>query len=184
MEIVDIFVVVNDALASVQYDSYKIHEFDRVFEFLNDPEQLFGFFEENQIDLQNGFYVNISIKDALKRTRKEAQELEDKILELAESGIKHSNDSLSTLFEPLSANEINYQGLERDKAYGLSKKSWIRIYAIRVDLNKFVISGGTIKLTKKMQGRQHTELELEKLDKTKKYLEEAEIEIDDFFTNK
>jgi len=184
MKIIDIFAIVNEALASVHYDAYKTHEFDRVFEFFNDPDELWEFFEANQSDLESGFYGKITIQEALKRTRKEAQELEDTILELAESGFENPSETLSTLFEPLSENEINHQGLERDKAYGLSKNSWIRIYAIRVALNKFVVSGGAIKLTKKMQGRPHTEKELEKLDITKKYLEEAEIDIDDFFTTK
>ncbi|MGY6520505.1 MAG: hypothetical protein ACXIUD_02180 [Mongoliitalea sp.] len=184
MKIVDIFAIVKGALASVQYDSYETHEFERVFDFFNDPVELFEFFEANQIDLQSGFYGNISIKEALNRTRKEAQELEEKILELAEGGVENPRETLSTLFEPLSDNEIDHRGFERDKAYGLSRKSWIRVYAIRVDLNKFVVSGGTIKLTKKMHGRAHTEQELEKLDITKKYLEEAEIDIDDFFTTK
>jgi hypothetical protein len=48
----------------------------------------------------------------------------------------------------------------------------LRLYAIRVAPNLFVITGGTIKLTHRMEEREHTHVELEKLEKVKRYLAE------------
>lgn len=66
--------------------------------------------------------------------------------------------------------------LERDKGKGLVKNNWLRLYAIRIDKNFFVVSGGAIKLTKKMGDRNHTQLELDKLDLTKKYCQDGSDE--------
>ena len=48
--------------------------------------------------------------------------------------------------------------------------SWLRIYAIRLEPNVYVVTGGAIKLTQRMQDKEHTSLELEKLNKCKEFL--------------
>lgn len=48
--------------------------------------------------------------------------------------------------------------------------SWLRIYAIRIDPNVYIVTGGAIKLTAKMQDREHTQIELEKLNKCRNFL--------------
>ena len=60
-------------------------------------------------------------------------------------------------------------------------KSWLRIYAIRISANIFVVSGSAIKLTLEMRDREHTKQELEKLKKTAQYLKnEGFIDDDDY----
>lgn len=71
-----------------------------------------------------------------------------------------------------------------NKAKGLNKPSWLRIYAIRLDANLFVVSGGAIKLTETMNERAHLIQELRKLELTKAYLldeEQADLEIFELF---
>lgn len=51
-----------------------------------------------------------------------------------------------------------------------AKRNWLRLYALRVDKNVYIITGGTIKLTQKMQDRKHTNIELGKIDRCRRYL--------------
>ncbi|PZQ91008.1 MAG: hypothetical protein DI548_02535, partial [Flavobacterium johnsoniae] len=90
-------------------------------------------------------------------------------------------ENLSDYFMPLTNNVIGE--LEKDKAKGLAKNSWLRIYAIRVDKNLFVICGGGIKLTKTMNEREHLQKELEKLEITRLYLLNEEDDELDFMTS-
>jgi hypothetical protein len=58
------------------------------------------------------------------------------------------------------------------------------LYAIRIDENCFVISGGAIKLTHLMKVRPHTQRELDKLDAAKSYLQKQGIFDEDSFFKK
>jgi len=62
-----------------------------------------------------------------------------------------------------------------DLAKQKSKRRWLRIYALRIDTNSYVITGGAIKLTHKMAGRLHTEKELIKLDTCRNYLKDQGV---------
>lgn len=48
--------------------------------------------------------------------------------------------------------------------------SWLRIYAIRLEANVYVVTGGAIKLTHLMQDKEHTAMELDKLNRCKAFL--------------
>ena len=48
--------------------------------------------------------------------------------------------------------------------------SWLRVYAIRLEPNVYVVTGGAIKLTRTMQEREHTMEQLEKLNRCKAYM--------------
>ena len=52
----------------------------------------------------------------------------------------------------------------------INHASWLRVYAIRIEKNVFVITGGAIKLTHTMQDRAHTQEELSKLNQCRQYL--------------
>jgi len=168
MEIINTFVVVEESLYAVQYDTEDINEFAKCFELWNDPVYLREFFEDNQEDLGNEFWNGITIDEAIIKTREDAKLFEQELLEIAELGKTEKLETLSTLFEPLSKGVI--EDYEKDKAKGIIRPSWLRIYAIRVDANLFVVSGGAIKLTRTMNDTEHLILELEKLEKTKQYL--------------
>ncbi len=153
---------------SVQFEGEPIHEFAKCFELWNDPIYLQEFFERNYQDLCNPFWNGITIEEAIIKTRRDARILEKELLYIAQTGKTERLETLSTIFEPLSKDVI--QELEKDKAKGLERNSWLRIYAIRVEANLFVVSGGAIKLTKTMNETKHLLLELEKLEVTKQFL--------------
>ncbi len=171
-----IFDIVKESLYSVRYDNEESDEFERLMNNWTDPEYLESFFETHKDDLESDFWGDISIEEAILRTRKEAIELERKLIDLAELGKSNRYETLSTLFKPLHDMTTSIDEFEENKAKG----GWLRIYAIRIDTNLFVISGGAIKLTRTMNEREHLLIELDKLELTKKFLqddENADLEI-------
>ncbi len=166
MEIVSIFA---DQLTSFRYGTDQPDEFSRLFSQWQDPEFLYEFFTEHAEDLQSGFFGAVSLQTAIRQTRDEARRLEAKLLQLA-SG---TPDNLDSIFEPLKLEEPIE--LTRSKAKGEKPKSWLRIFAIKLEANVYVVTGGTIKLTRSMQEREHTSLELKKFERCKAYLREQGI---------
>lgn len=181
MGIDDIFGIIDDCLFTVKFDDYEIDEMTRIFRQWNDPERLHQFFEEHLDDLQSGFFGSVSIEEAVEKTREQAKELNQRILQVAHEGQQTGNENLSQLFKPLSMSEERKRDFQKGKAYGINHNSWLRVYAIRINVNVFVICGGSIKLTPTMNDRQHLLQELDKLEITRKFLEEDEDYADYFF---
>lgn len=77
---------------------------------------------------------------------------------------------LNSLFHPLDNREADqiYE-LQKLKAKGAERKSYLRIYAVKYG-DEFVITGGTIKLTEYMGDRPHTKVEINKLDAVVEFL--------------
>lgn len=181
MEIVDIFAVVKNKLLSVQFEPNDCDEFTLAFRNWNDTEYLEDFFENNKTDLQSGFYGNISVEEAIFSTIEEAEVFEATIRRVAKIGKFKTQSSLQDLvFYPLHKNDQNYI-LQESKAYGTGNKSWLRMYAVRISPECFVVSGSAIKLTETMGEQNHTAIELSKLKITASYLKEnGLLEEDDF----
>lgn len=174
MKIINIFDIITESLYSVQYDTDDDHEFNKLFDMWTDAEYLEQFFETHKKDLENGIWGRMTIEKAILITRKEAIRLEDELLEVAESGKTNRYETLSTLFKPLHDKTTEIEAFEFNKAKGNNRRSWLRIYAIRIDSNLFVISGGAIKLTKTMNERAHLLEELKKLEITRRFLSDNE----------
>jgi hypothetical protein len=159
MKIITIFAHPKNKLYAFEYGE-EGDVFRLAFNNWNDVEYLEEFFEKNKNDLQSGFYGNITVEDAVIKTLKEGKNLENQFRKIAKNEKNHQLNDV--IFKPLSENEkLSFQ---KSKAYGTDDKSWLRIYAIRIDINTFIITGATIKLTPKMQDRQHTNQELNKLN--------------------
>lgn len=170
MKIDSIFAIIKNSLISIKYIENENDEFERIFDNWTDVEYLSNFFNEHNKDLQSGFYGKIRIEQAIERTIQEAEELEEIILEISESGKTNDYKALQTLFKPLDNNEYTLKDHQQSKAYGSEHKSWLRIYAIRIAKNTYVITGGAIKLTETMNDRVHLKEELKNLESVKEYL--------------
>lgn len=193
MKIVSTFAVVEESLYSVLFDTEvnavdddgaiisqeQLHEFRRLFDFWNDPIRLRAFFEEHEEDLKDDYWEGITIEEAIEKTRKEAKELEAILLEYAEAGKTIRLQNLSMLFKPLSDGKIEKE-FEKDKAKVDGKKKWIRLYAIRIDTNLFIVCGGAIKLRKTLNDRTYLLKELEKLKITRDSLLDEDSDVLDF----
>lgn len=167
MEIVRIFA---DCLYAIRYDSEEADEFERLFDQWQDIEYLEGFFEDNKQDLQHGFYGTFSIEEAVKATRNEARWLQQEFRKMARKTVSEQNRGLDALFKPLDNNQYRLIELIKSKTKGNRNRSWLRIYAIRVDANLYVVTGGAIKLTATMKERAHTQKELQKIERCREYL--------------
>jgi len=172
MNLIPIFPKENPRIFAVRYDDQSVDEFERLFDLWNDSEYLESFFYENQKDLCSGFNRCQSVDEAVRRTLEDVSRFEDHLLDLAESGDRDPSQALQALFEPLNNSEFRIINLQKSKAK-YWRSPWLRLYAIRIDVNCFVITGGAIKLTHKMNDREHTQFELEKLEKAKNYLIET-----------
>ena len=153
-------------LYAFKYPEEDKDEFARLFELWNDSEYLEEFFEINKSDLQSGYWRNRSVEDAIFDTIDYAQDFEDILIKLSDESESSQKDGLESIFSPLSNSQYKIQILDKSKA----KENWLRIYALRVERDIYIITGGAIKLTRTMQERVHTEKELHKIDKCRRFL--------------
>ena len=141
----------------------NVDEFERNFELWSNPLYLYDYFDKNQAYLKDKFWRDFSIEDAARITKQKALEFEELLAE--------NNSDIESLFQPLDNRIIHFTELNKGK----SKYYWLRLYAIKIDSNRFLITGGAIKLTNKMDDHESTRDELKKLEKTKNYLVELGV---------
>ena len=171
--------IVEESLYSIKFDEYEKDEFHRLFQLWNDSEYLKTFFKNHIEKLQNDFWKEISIAEAVRSTIKQAELLEQKLIEIAETGKTDRYETLSTLFKPLHDSTTRIESFEMNKAKSNLYENWLRIYAIRIDTNFFVVSGGAIKLTRTMNEVDYLLEELKKMEIVKAFLTDDE-NADDF----
>lgn len=113
-------------------------------------------------------YFGIPTVDrAIQRTIKDSNYFEEILLDV------DSLTDLETIFEPIGQIDSAHCILVKNKAKRKEKinyESWLRVYAIKVDIGCYVITGGAIKLTEKMYESDDTKEELLKLEKCRNYL--------------
>lgn len=123
-------------------------------------------FLDNIEDLKSYFHIE-RIDEAISDTFEDAEALQELVLEIP------FTENLDELFRPLDITDDRSRELTREKARKWNRSrhaSWLRIYAIRLEPNVYIVTGGAIKLTRTMQEREHTLIELEKLRRCKEYL--------------
>lgn len=155
-----------DHLWAVKYPEKETDELTLLFRNWSNFNYLLDFFLSNLDDLNHFFHIQ-RIEDAIKDTVADAESLQKLILDLPYT------EHLDGLFHPLSITDDRAKELTREKARNWNRiqhASWVRIYAIRIEKDVFLITGGAIKLTPSMQDRPHTQLELDKLNKCKEFL--------------
>ena len=110
------------------------------------------FFLDNFEDLKNHFRVE-RIDQAINDTFEDAEALQELVLDFPYT------EQLDGLFKTLSVADTHGRELSREKARNWDRvrhASWLRIYALRLEPNVYVVTGGAIKLTRTMQEREHT----------------------------
>lgn len=164
----------DEKLWAVRFEGEINNEFIKLFYNWNDAMWLRTFFKENINDLSAYFKIT-DINQAVKDTIEDSKRLRCIIMDIS------PETDLSKLFRPLDNNQASDTMLQKEKArlkreFGHS--SWLRLYAIKLTAEVYIITGGAIKLTATMQEREHTRKELAKIDKVRRYLLEEGI-IDD-----
>jgi len=180
MEIIEIY---SNHLYAMQYKNGEENEFDRLFDDWNDMEKVVSFMEQNKIFLSNKVIwgIELNTEDASKRVRIEAEELEDLFDLLYDNTIKGKKPDFDSHFRELKGKyiyELNYVPM---KSYGVANPSMLRIYAIKLNTNLYIVTGGGIKLSDTIQNspglKDHV---IQNIDRTRQFLKTNGIqEIED-----
>ena len=156
MKIIDIFA--NRKLYAFQYDGEHDHELDRLLDLWNDPMYLHAFIKKNVKDVPVDKGAYRVFNEILNNTG----ELEDILDEIATDG----NRQFEEFFSPLYNQEYKVVELSMQKG----RKNYLRLYALKIDDNCFLITGGAIKFTHLMEERPHTLEELNKINRCRDFL--------------
>lgn len=153
-------------LFAFHYKDEEDNELYRLLDLWNDPEYLQNYFIENEKFIINNPKLNISSETQFIDTVIDNAQDTDEILEELSK-----NQNLEEFFIELSNTQPLYEILSKRKG----RKNILRIYAIKIDENCFVITGGAIKITDTMQQHKTTTNELKKLKKCKAFLLEHDV---------
>ena len=155
MEIIRIFA---ENLFSFKFENEVLNEYERFLEMWNDPEYLVGFAERNK-----SYLKGCSLEEFVERVL-------DDVLTL-EHSLKQYAKSLNMFFQPLDNTEIRARLLSLQKR----RCRYLRLYAIKIDDDMFVVTGGAIKLTRMMSEHPDTIVELNKMNRCKEYLKDMGV---------
>lgn len=168
------FIIPGKLAAFIYKQDNGIDILHKVLSEWQDVEYVFNFYEENQKTIEDGPITpyGYSFEDFSEEIMFDLEQLEDFIKSLKDDDVELDNS-----FAPLSKDE------EEIKVLPLRKRrcKWLRIYAIRVDENLYVITGGAIKITKTMQEHKDTKNELAQLNYSRDWLKYHGIETDEVF---
>jgi len=170
MEIVRIFAARNELFA-VHYSNEKHDELKRLLLLWNDVSYLNQFLIQNKSDIPKGKTITQLVRQIIDN----ANEIDDTLYNL----ILDESMNIDSFFKPLNNNE--YKILELWKQKG--RNNYLRIYALRIDTNCYLITGGAIKFTRIMDDRPHTKKELNKIEKCRNYLLDNNVTDEESFLN-
>ena len=148
----DIFEIFPPYIYSIKYDEQDENEFERLFAEWNDVESIMFFLEKNRNYLKADIWKKISEPEsAARQILDEAEALEILFEELAEHAKEGDKPDFESHFHYLEGKykyELEYPPM---KSYGNSNPSLLRLYAIKMDKNTYLITGGGIKLADTIQ---------------------------------
>ncbi len=159
MKIVNIFA---HRLFAFHYKGEVDNEYDRLMNLWDDVEYIYNFLKENKADIPK----HRTILQLAEFIIEDATEIDDVLMDITEE----TNKTLSHFFMPLHNSEGSVKVLSLQKG----RQHCLRVYAIKIDQDTFVITGGAIKLPMQhlMKDRAHTITELQKLENAKSYFKE------------
>lgn len=148
-----------------------VHELNKLQKLWSDPLYLRSFYNKHEEYFTKSYWIGLDrkkfVKDVLEWSPHVFKELEQRF----------KDNTLEELFEPLNDGSIVVGNIDQSKSkYGLIKGHYaFRIYAIKVDVGCYIITGGAIKVVKRMERAKNTKIELEKIDYIYKELEENNV---------
>ncbi|MBO5407263.1 MAG: hypothetical protein J6A27_07115 [Bacteroidales bacterium] len=184
MEVVRIY---GEWLYSIQFDEEDLNEYVRIFKQWHNLDYLEKFFCDNAEYIDSPFWKNAGLHPdepeiSAQRVLDEANGLEEYICKLVENmnlGIKPDFDEY---FHFLGGKYKCLWTLEPMKSYGTGNPSLLRLYAIKIDKNCYLIVCGGIKLGTTIQNSPVLKDEVfKKIDKVLQFLRANGIEESDDF---
>ncbi|MBD5272882.1 MAG: hypothetical protein HDS42_06440 [Bacteroides sp.] len=148
MEIVEIY---QDYLYSISFDEEDLNEYSRVFSEWHDLDYLINFFTENKDFVNTEFWRKAGLnpenpEQSAERVIDEADNLETYIQEIVSNCSSGKKPDFDEYFHFLGGKYKCIWSLEPMKSYGTSSPSLLRLYAIKLDKNCYLIVYGGIKL--------------------------------------
>lgn len=127
-------------------DEYDV--FYECFDNWSDTSYLYQFFSDRPQALS---YYEKGKKEAAKLIIKEAAQFFEDVLRIAQNPL-NTNPLDHFIFEPLHSNQDFSMPFVQSKAYGTDQpKSFLRLYAVRLQDGAYVVAGGIIKTTEALQ---------------------------------
>ena len=137
---------------SIQYDEEEENEFDRLFNLWDDVTIVTQFFKSNQSFLRSDIWQQIlEPEDAARQVLDEADQLEDLFEEMNKNTQEGTQPDFDSHFHYLEGKFKDVLEWLPMKSYGTMHPSLLRIYAIKMEKNTYLITGGGIKLADTIQ---------------------------------
>lgn len=173
----EIFAIFPPYIYSIKYDNEEDNEFDRLFDEWNDITSVLNFLTQHKDMLKASVWKKVSEPElATKQVLDEAEALELLFEELNNHTSKGKEPDYDSHFHYLDGKykfELEYEPM---KSYGGSSPSLLRMYAIKMDRNTYLITGGGIKLGATIQEspglQDHV---IQNIDKVRTWLKENGI---------
>lgn len=162
-------------LWAVKYPGEQRDELDRLLALWTDPMLVREFLKENIEDLQREFWKGLTVRDAALKIYQEATVFEDELLKIEEEAQENDYNLLNELFKPLNDYEYAIKLPQELKGKPPHNPPLTRIYALKLEDNRLLITGGGIKLTHKMKESNSLKDELVKINNVKNYLKQKQI---------
>lgn len=153
MEIVEIY---KDCLYSIHFDEEDLNEYRRVFREWHDLDYLVDFFIEHAEFLNTEFWKSVGIdfkspESSAQIVIDEADNLEIHLRKMVRNAEVGREPDLDSYFHFLGGKYKCLWSLEPVKSYGVAKPSLLRLYAIKIESNCYLIVYGGIKLSDTIQ---------------------------------
>lgn len=150
----DIIEIIPNRIYSIRYDSEETAEYYRLFnKEWTDVDFLMDYFQSHPEFTDNAFwgFLGNDPEIASARVIKDANLLEKHLKELANNSDDRTTPDLEQYFKLLEGKYFYELELTPMKGYGFLESSFLRLYAIRLGYNCFLIVYGGIKLNDTIQ---------------------------------
>ena len=143
-------------LYSIKFDEADTDEFSRVLNLWRDLDYLVDFFRTNAKEVDQPFWREVGLDPAnpiasAERVASEAIILAAHIRDLAYNASEGELPDFEDFFQPLGGKYSYLREFEPHKSYGTFTPSLLRLYAIKLETNVYLIVFGGIKLGRTIQ---------------------------------
>lgn len=155
----------------------EVDAYHQLFDDWTSVDWLVSFFDSHHTQMDPAFWGSaVDPEVASSRTLDEAYEMEDTIIELANNSRDGTIPDFDSYFVPLGGEYAYVWNHTPVKAYGPAKPSLLRLYAIKIEPNCYLLTGGAIKYCKTMAESEELVKELKTIERVKDYLKECGID--------
>jgi hypothetical protein len=175
MEIVTIF---GESLYAVKYEGEAENEYDRLMDLWTDVSYLRQFAKDARGQDLESFIRYTRLKDVksfVDAVSEDAEDIQDFMY-----AVEGGEDRLDDFFKNYQNNESGFRVLSLQKGKP-NKNSFLRLYALRIDAETYLITGGAIKIVATTQESEDLMDEESALGSVRAYLQDNGVFENDSF---